>query len=248
MGSIKKDYLTFSELCNRWKIIDQDMHYLISKGDLVPSIAWGLYLIKCYLIGAEDGEAEFTGANRRNYAEKAGWLYLQLPKLAGDCAYRFTYAHQNLRPPTDDFLSQEPWYMLCGEYDCDDRPIIEHVDEAYVASECVFMADSVADCEARHPELAEGSIALSIAIATESSVEKVASIVDMASKGGKARHANSPKQIAKAKVKADWDMWQTDLSLYASKAAFARDSLHAYPVLTSEKVITDWCREWEEKV
>lgn len=63
------------------------------------------------------------------------------------------------------------------------------------------------------------------------------------------RHSTDPKQIAKARVWECWREWQSRKaagpSPYKSKAAFARDMLEKYPDLASQKVIEDWCREWE---
>lgn len=63
------------------------------------------------------------------------------------------------------------------------------------------------------------------------------------------RHSTDPKQVAKARVWECWGQWQSSKasgrSPYKSKAAFARDMLEKYPDLASQKVIEDWCREWE---
>lgn len=157
MSIIKKDYFTFRELCNRWKINDQDMHYLVVKGELVPSIAWNQCLVECNLMWVTDGDPEFNFPDRHKYIEKGGWLYLHFPKPAGHSAYSFTYASRTLSPPKDDFVSEETCYMLCGycEYEGTFPP--ESVGETYVEAECVFMVDSVAACEAKHPELTESA-------------------------------------------------------------------------------------------
>lgn len=68
----------------------------------------------------------------------------------------------------------------------------------------------------------------------------------VAKAGARARHAKDPKQTALGKVRKHWAEWQTDPTLYGSKAAFARDMCDAYPVLTSVKVIEDKCRAWEK--
>lgn len=62
--------------------------------------------------------------------------------------------------------------------------------------------------------------------------------------GATARHANDPKQAAKKSCKAEWDDWQNGLTAYTSKAEFARMCLDTHPELTSENVVTGWCREW----
>ncbi|VXC59829.1 hypothetical protein BURKHO8Y_240218 [Burkholderia sp. 8Y] len=63
------------------------------------------------------------------------------------------------------------------------------------------------------------------------------------------RHENDPKQQAKREVYGCWEDWKRRRSggsdPYKSKAAFARDMLGKFPALASQKVIEDWCREWE---
>lgn len=61
------------------------------------------------------------------------------------------------------------------------------------------------------------------------------------------RYKNDPKQLAKSSVYEHWKQWQEDPKLYSTKADFARDMLDAYEVLTSQKKIEDWCRDWERK-
>ena len=61
----------------------------------------------------------------------------------------------------------------------------------------------------------------------------------------KKRLANDPKQTDKLFVKECWDKWQERSSNYRTKTAFANDMLEKCKHLKSQKVITDWCREWE---
>lgn len=65
--------------------------------------------------------------------------------------------------------------------------------------------------------------------------------------GATAKHASDPKQAAKKSCKAEWDDWQNGLTAYTSKAEFARTCLDTHPDLTSENVVTGWCREWEKE-
>ena len=57
-----------------------------------------------------------------------------------------------------------------------------------------------------------------------------------------------PKQKEKLLLKKEWENWQVSPSDYKTKTDFARDMLTNYPLLKSEKVITDWCRQWEKEV
>lgn len=65
--------------------------------------------------------------------------------------------------------------------------------------------------------------------------------------GATAKHANDPKQAAKTSCKAEWVDWQNGLTAYTSKAEFARMCLDTHPALSSENVVTGWCREWEKE-
>ena len=62
-----------------------------------------------------------------------------------------------------------------------------------------------------------------------------------------AKHAKDPKQEAKAECRKEWDAWQCGEQVFTGKESFARYCLEEYPVLTSAKVITGWCREWEKE-
>ncbi|MGV0954245.1 MAG: hypothetical protein ACOYBR_08030 [Fluviibacter sp.] len=65
--------------------------------------------------------------------------------------------------------------------------------------------------------------------------------------GAAAKHATDPKQEAKAGCRKEWDAWQSGEQVFTGKESFARYCLEEYPVLTSSKVITGWCREWEKE-
>lgn len=65
-------------------------------------------------------------------------------------------------------------------------------------------------------------------------------------KGGQTRWADDPRQNEKAQIKAKWAEWQATPNLYASKTAFAKKMLDDCAYLTSEKHITDLCRDWEK--
>lgn len=72
---------------------------------------------------------------------------------------------------------------------------------------------------------------------------------EIASYGGKGKVAKDSdgKQEAKATVREEWLKWQKNPSLYKTKTSFAEAMIVEYPVLTSPKVIMDWCRTWESE-
>lgn len=63
--------------------------------------------------------------------------------------------------------------------------------------------------------------------------------------GALTRLSKDPKQKEKGFVYECWQLWQQQPSDYKGKAAFARDMLDKCEYLTSQKIIEDWCREWE---
>lgn len=56
------------------------------------------------------------------------------------------------------------------------------------------------------------------------------------------------KQAAKSSVFRWWEKWSLGQIEYDNKTDFARAMLDKHPTLTSEKRVTDWCREWERSV
>lgn len=67
-----------------------------------------------------------------------------------------------------------------------------------------------------------------------------------ASSGGRKRVEIDARQKDKQFVFQCWRTWQKNPTQYRSKTAFARDMLDKCEFLVSDKVITDWCREWEK--
>jgi len=62
----------------------------------------------------------------------------------------------------------------------------------------------------------------------------------------KIRWEKDPKQTEKLFIKECWNDWSDDPRKYKSKAEFARDMLEKCENLSSQKIIEDWCREWEK--
>lgn len=69
---------------------------------------------------------------------------------------------------------------------------------------------------------------------------------ELAFHAAKERHARDPKQAEKNFVFECWKTWQQKPDSYRGKAAFARDMLNKCENLQSQKVIEDWCRDWEK--
>ncbi|WP_293392130.1 hypothetical protein [Nevskia sp.] len=64
------------------------------------------------------------------------------------------------------------------------------------------------------------------------------------SKGGKNRAEKSPKNAAKILVRQRFDARKPKLWHHGDLAAFAKDMLVDFPVLTSTKVVEGWVRQW----
>jgi hypothetical protein len=71
--------------------------------------------------------------------------------------------------------------------------------------------------------------------------------VELAKSGGKGRVAKDLRQGEKVLVRSCWEAWKKTPNKYKSNAEFARDMLEKCEHLTSNKVIEDWCREWEKE-
>lgn len=70
-----------------------------------------------------------------------------------------------------------------------------------------------------------------------------------ASKGGKARVANSSKQKAKEKVFEYWKKWKLEGKdfCYSSAAEFSRDMFDKFDELESPPQIEKWCTKWKQE-
>jgi hypothetical protein len=72
------------------------------------------------------------------------------------------------------------------------------------------------------------------------------SLQERAKRAAEAKAQSDPRRKEKEFVHDCWIEWQSNPSNYKSKAAFARDMLTKCEHITSQKVIEDWCRVWEE--
>ena len=98
---MKKKYLTFEELCARWHVSEQELHYLIAEGQLTPSIAWsdGLQLYRvengCMVQELDkDGMPIFKAVKK--------WIHLLYPSPVGAYQYEFSYASEKLHSSETD--------------------------------------------------------------------------------------------------------------------------------------------------
>jgi hypothetical protein len=66
----------------------------------------------------------------------------------------------------------------------------------------------------------------------------------LAQRAARAKLRNDPKQQAKQRVHEMWRDWQSGKTEFKSTAAFAEAVLAEIPVLTSDKKIADWVRQW----
>lgn len=69
----------------------------------------------------------------------------------------------------------------------------------------------------------------------------------MKKNAAKKRWEADPKTERKLFVKECWKEWQEKPARYKSKASFALDMLKKCEELESQKVIENWCRDWEKE-
>lgn len=153
---ITRKYLSFDELSDRWSCEKKEIHYLISEGDLVPSIAWDDWAISCQwepAIAPQDGSVLCQVKDENGCHEMAylrGWVYLQRPVITGPFDnYRFIYASYYSVPPTDEFRPGVLYRLgRDGDY--------AQVTALFVETNGAFMINEVEFCESiRHPGIFE---------------------------------------------------------------------------------------------
>ena len=91
----------------------------------------------------------------------------------------------------------------------------------------------------------EGQEVLTVALKRHT--EQIAKYRADRRKGAATKLANDPKQKDKATIRVCWDAWQKNPDDYKAKSAFALDMLRQFPNLKNQRVITDWCRDWERE-
>ncbi|KAF0843439.1 hypothetical protein FNL37_0865 [Methylovorus glucosotrophus] len=84
------------------------------------------------------------------------------------------------------------------------------------------------------------------AVNNQSSSSLSAARAQFARSGAIAKLAKDPKQKEKSFIYECWLEWKNNPLSYKSKASFARDMLQKCEHLTSNKIIEDWCRDWEK--
>lgn len=145
---IKKDYLAFAELAERWGCESKDIHYLISERELVPSIVWNGPAVACRWAD-DDG----TGVCLNDIAHEdvsnpevvtlRGWVFLKLPRTVGPYRYRFSFATHNAYASTKE-SGPDAWFRLI-ESRHDYRTA--EVESEWLEMNSVFMLNVVEDCE-----------------------------------------------------------------------------------------------------
>lgn len=178
MAVIKKDYLTFDELRDRWGITDDEMHYMIISGSLIPCIPWGEHLtrIRFFTGTAMDGDLEPFNEHMKQEPDElrklellrakrylpaseqeiesdelvGGFLFLKLPEITIDGGYRFVYATRDIAADPD-VAGSGPWFRL--KKDLLGKKFDSLVYGREIPSRATFFNEAITLCEEKHPEL-----------------------------------------------------------------------------------------------
>jgi hypothetical protein len=140
--ALEKEYLTFEELTKCWNLSSDDLHYLIGKGELIPSIIWDGSLLQAFWIDGEDGKI-IQPIRDVDLIYIREWIYLKLPFLTGDNKYSFGWASTALIPPkNNDSDNWNVWYMLAGKGGAAGTGQ-KRIDQDYVQQNAVFMTSAI---------------------------------------------------------------------------------------------------------
>ncbi|WP_313297378.1 hypothetical protein [Diaphorobacter sp.] len=148
---IKKKYINFAELCQRWSINSEDLHYLISEEKVFPAIITSEALT--VYVWEEDQRGDDVHYKLEIMIEDQGWVSIKprypiyLQSIVRDSAYhyRFFWANSEKRPAlpyTKDYPGFDNWFKLNEEITMADVEafgmfLIEDIEEFESESEVV---------------------------------------------------------------------------------------------------------------
>lgn len=145
---IKKKYLTFDELLNRWNCKKEDIHYHISEGELKPSIVWNDYVDIYFWEPSAENSKQFSlkplieeGIAQSEFISKR--IFLQQPVITGVSNYKFSIATHEEYPEKS---KSNKWYKLRTTLSYDFSYLAE-IDAKKIESESIFMMEQIENCE-----------------------------------------------------------------------------------------------------
>lgn len=148
MFAIKKDYLTFDELRNRWGVTNNDMHDLMRDESLIPAIFCGQRSFKdgYWVFDPHNGlynDLNFVSHESkpwRTAGDSRNYLFLRCPIIESPKKYRFMALSVDPYDQPDDGVGEgaKNWF----EWGCPTEN-----------DDLLFFNDLIEKCEQKHPEL-----------------------------------------------------------------------------------------------
>lgn len=137
-----RNYLTFSELMERWRCTESDLRYAVISGGIKPSVRLvGVHeTVEWELTpwGTWERKSEQDGGYVLSY-QPVGWVYLQEPHQTGPFDCRFELASDERNPDKADDVTFASWYALKAPMTLES-----------VIGQAVFLLKEIVDYEARH--------------------------------------------------------------------------------------------------
>jgi hypothetical protein len=159
---VTKPFLSFKELCERWKCSAQELHAMIAECQIAPAIIWPGPLI---MLDAKHspGEERPTFTIRpskprpaeqllsRQYGisfthqttiKSSQWLYALYPQRTGAFSYQFsTVSTDSYGHPSPD---EQVWHGLIAA-----NGDTQQIDQTYIEHQAVFLAEEITRAELR---------------------------------------------------------------------------------------------------
>ena len=144
MIKVEKEYLSFTELKEKWEITSDELHYLIQDATVIPAIAWNGYVRSCHWESNSENRQTLLVITQSEVKRRLqGWVYLRLPTVAGNCDYQFSYCAKDPHDKYDDFLF-DTWFRLLNGHDEIDQA---YLDREFIEKNAVFMMNLIDNVE-----------------------------------------------------------------------------------------------------
>lgn len=146
---MKKKYLTFDELCQRWNCSKSELHYFVLDRVARPSIVWLDQVKICWWEPASENNCLYLVSKldddlKRQYSSKRAWVHLRDVRPTGAWRYEFTYASKELFQPLKEFDGE--WYEF---YHYESGQYWEAtIDQDFIEKNAVFFIEAIemAEC------------------------------------------------------------------------------------------------------
>lgn len=141
---MKKKYLTFDELCQRWNCSKNELHYFVIEKIAHPSIVWLEALETCWWEPSSEDRCLYlvpkkTEDSKYQYTQRKNWVHLRDVKPKGASKYEFTYASKDLHQSIKEFSGE--WYRFYTWHD--GSYWSQSVDQDFIEKNGVFFLETV---------------------------------------------------------------------------------------------------------